>query len=69
VTWIPCTVRDAKSRRAEVVRDILASRGLNPRQILVQGAGATRPIADNSMPEGRAANRRVEIHIDVPPRS
>ena len=52
--------------RAEAVRDVLASRGVNPRQMLVEGAGASNPIADNSTPEGRAANRRVELHIDVP---
>jgi outer membrane protein OmpA-like peptidoglycan-associated protein len=56
-------------RRAEAVRDVLASRGVNPRQMLVEGAGAARPIADNSTPEGRAENRRVELYIDVPQRS
>jgi outer membrane protein OmpA-like peptidoglycan-associated protein len=55
--------------RALAVRDVLATRGVNPRQMLVEGAGAARPIADNSTPEGRAQNRRVELHIDVPPRS
>jgi outer membrane protein OmpA-like peptidoglycan-associated protein len=48
------------------VRDVLASRGVNPRQMLVEGAGAANPIADNSTPEGRSANRRVELRIDVP---
>ena len=52
--------------RALAVRDVLASRGVNPRQMLVEGAGAARPIADNSTPQGRAENRRVELHIDVP---
>jgi len=56
-------------RRAEAVRDVLASRGLNPRQMLVEGVGAARPIADNSTAEGRAENRRVELYIDVPQRS
>jgi len=55
--------------RALAVRDVLASRGVNPRQMLVEGAGAARPIADNSTPQGRAENRRVELHIDVPQRS
>jgi len=55
--------------RAQAVRDVLASRGVNPRQMLVEGAGAARPIADNSTAEGRAENRRVELYIDVPQRS
>jgi outer membrane protein OmpA-like peptidoglycan-associated protein len=56
-------------RRAESVRDVLASRGVNSRQMLVEGVGAARPIADNSTPEGRAENRRVELYIDVPQRT
>src|SRR5712692_7484219 len=56
-------------RRAEAVRDVLASRGVNPRQMLVEGVGAAHPMGDNSTPEGRAENRRVELHIDVPQRS
>jgi len=56
-------------RRAEAVRDLLASRGVNPRQMLVIGVGAARPIASNETEEGRAENRRVEIHIDLPQRS
>ena len=56
-------------RRAEAVRDVLASRGVGTRQMLVEGAGAAQPIADNATAEGRAQNRRVELHIDVPQRS
>jgi outer membrane protein OmpA-like peptidoglycan-associated protein len=55
--------------RAEAVRDVLAGRGVGARQMLVEGAGPARPIADNATPEGRAQNRRVELHIDVPQRS
>jgi outer membrane protein OmpA-like peptidoglycan-associated protein len=50
---------------AEGVRGVLASRGVNPRQMLVEGAGAARPSRTMRRPEGRAANRRVELHIDV----
>src|ERR1700736_591761 len=32
--------------RALAVRDVLATRGVNPRQMLVEGAGAARPMAD-----------------------
>jgi outer membrane protein OmpA-like peptidoglycan-associated protein len=56
-------------RRAQAVRDVLASRGVNPRQMLVEGAGAAQPIADNATANGRTANRRVELHIDVAQRS
>jgi outer membrane protein OmpA-like peptidoglycan-associated protein len=65
-TGSPAYDEQLSLHRAEAVRDVLASRGVNPRQMLVEGAGATNPIADNSTPEGRAQNRRVELHIDVP---
>jgi outer membrane protein OmpA-like peptidoglycan-associated protein len=68
-TGSPAHNEELSLRRAEAVRDILASRGVNPRQMLVRGAGASRPIADNATLEGRAANRRVELHIDVPRQS
>lgn len=56
-------------RRAQAVRDILEGRGVARRQMLVEGAGASAPIADNSSAEGRARNRRVEIYVDVPEQS
>ncbi len=37
--------------------------GLNPDKISIVGYAAYRPIADNSTPEGRAKNRRVDIVI------
>lgn len=56
-------------RRAVAVRDVLATRGVHRRQMLVEGVGAAEPVGDNATAEGRALNRRVELHIDVPPRS
>jgi outer membrane protein OmpA-like peptidoglycan-associated protein len=53
-------------RRAQAVRDVLMSRGVGPEQMLVQGIGESRPIAKNSTSIGRAQNRRVELHIDIP---
>jgi len=37
--------------------------GLNPDKISIVGYAEYRPIADNSTPEGRAKNRRVDIVI------
>jgi len=56
-------------RRAQAVREVLVSRGVKPEQMLVQGLGETKPVADNGTAVGRAQNRRVELHIDVPPQS
>jgi outer membrane protein OmpA-like peptidoglycan-associated protein len=50
-------------RRAEAVEDFFIKNGLNPARILIQGLGSKKPVADNGTPEGRAQNRRVELHI------
>jgi outer membrane protein OmpA-like peptidoglycan-associated protein len=68
-TGSPAHNEELSLHRAEAVRDVLASRGVHPTQMLVEGMGAARPIADNDTPQGRAANRRVELHIDVPRQS
>lgn len=57
---------ELSQRRAAAVRDILSSRGVQPKQLMVLGVGETRPVSKNTHPQGRAANRRVELHIDVP---
>jgi outer membrane protein OmpA-like peptidoglycan-associated protein len=48
-------------RRAEAVRRALIERGANADRLTAQGAGESRPIADNETDAGRAMNRRVEI--------
>ncbi|QDE87744.1 cell envelope biogenesis protein OmpA [Myxococcus xanthus] len=48
-------------RRAEHVREFLISEGVSRDSIQVRGLGEYRPVANNSTPEGRANNRRVEI--------
>jgi outer membrane protein OmpA-like peptidoglycan-associated protein len=53
-------------RRAQAVKQVLLSRGVQEKQMLVQGLGETQPVADNATAPGRAKNRRVELHIDVP---
>ncbi len=53
-------------RRADAVKSVLAGRGVQEKQITALGMGETRPVADNGTADGRAKNRRVELHIDVP---
>jgi outer membrane protein OmpA-like peptidoglycan-associated protein len=50
-------------RRANSVAQYLESQGLANNRVVTVGAGETRPIADNSTAEGRAANRRVELTL------
>jgi len=47
--------------RAQAVREYLVSNGVPSDRIRAQGFGPDRPVADNTSPEGRANNRRVEI--------
>jgi chemotaxis protein MotB len=53
-------------RAASVVRE-LERLGIPSTRMRLGGYGDTRPIADNATPEGRAANRRVEIVLSVAP--
>ena len=50
-------------RRANSVRSYLAARGVNQARMVAYGQGETQPVATNDTPEGRAANRRVELRI------
>ncbi len=50
-------------QRANVVRQYLIQRGINPARIFASGQGARFPIADNRTEAGRRLNRRVEIVI------
>ena len=47
--------------RAESVLNYFVSRGIPQGRFEVVGLGSRQPVADNSTPEGRAKNRRVEI--------
>ena len=55
---------DLSSWRAIEVTNLLIERfGIAPRRLSVVGYGELRPVADNVSPEGRAANRRVDVVI------
>ena len=50
-------------RRAQSVANYLAMQNVDSRRFAVQGLGSSQPVASNATPEGRALNRRVEIHL------
>lgn len=52
--------------RAAAVRDYLFSLGVAKSRLRVRGYGEASPRADNTTPEGRAMNRRVELKIVNP---
>jgi chemotaxis protein MotB len=54
------------TRRAATVVTFLVSQGVNPNVISAKGFGETHPEASNDTPQGRAANRRIEITIQGP---
>lgn len=54
---------DLSRRRAESVASYLTSRGVSRARLESIGYGEQHPVADNTTPEGRARNRRVEIRI------
>lgn len=49
--------------RAVKVLTVLTSDGLGPEKMSIEGNSHYKPISPNDTPEGRAANRRVEIMI------
>jgi len=53
--------QELSKRRAEAVRDALASRGIQPDRVVAVGKGKGFPVASNDEAAGRQQNRRVEI--------
>jgi OOP family OmpA-OmpF porin len=51
-------------RRANAVRDYFIKQGIAADRIRAKGFGESNPIASNDTAEGRALNRRVELHPD-----
>ena len=50
-------------RRADAVRDQLLRDGVPASRVSIKGYGESNPVADNSTPEGRQSNRRVQLEI------
>jgi outer membrane protein OmpA-like peptidoglycan-associated protein len=62
-TGTPQQNMDISLKRAQAVKDYLASKDVDPARITTFGKGETEPIADNLTEAGRAQNRRVEVVI------
>ena len=60
----PASNRQLSERRAEQVKEILVNYfEISADRLSIEGLGDTQPIASNATPEGRRANRRVEVLI------
>lgn len=55
--------RRVSERRAKAVKAYLLSKGVDSHRAIAIGYGDARPIADNSNPDGRAKNRRIEFVV------
>jgi chemotaxis protein MotB len=51
------------TRRAAGVATFLVQQGVPAPDISIKGFGDTHPVASNDTPQGRAANRRIEITV------
>ena len=52
-------------KRAAAVKDYLVKKGVPQTHLEAAGYGQANPIADNRTPQGKAANRRVELKLAV----
>jgi outer membrane protein OmpA-like peptidoglycan-associated protein len=55
--------QDLSQRRANSVANVLRESGVQGSRIAAYGRGEDQPVASNLTPQGRSANRRVEIII------
>ena len=53
-------------QRAQSVADYLVDGGVALDRLIVEGAGATQPVADNTTSYGRRQNRRIEFWLEQP---
>ena len=58
----PARNQKISEKRADTVRNFLIEQGIAADLLVSKGYGQENPIAINGTPEGRAMNRRVELH-------
>ena len=54
---------DLSNKRSQAVAAQLAAQGVDATRFTLMGYGESQPVMDNGTPEGRQANRRVELAI------
>ena len=54
---------DLSQRRADMVKSVLVSQGIDPARIVTRGYGKEYSVASNAESSGRQLNRRVEVVI------
>jgi outer membrane protein OmpA-like peptidoglycan-associated protein len=54
---------DLSVRRANVVKDYLVKKGIDPNVIFTEAFGETKPVSSNDNEDGRSDNRRTEIKV------
>jgi outer membrane protein OmpA-like peptidoglycan-associated protein len=52
------------NERVQAIADYIVFNGIDASRLTKTGYGESRPIADNSTPEGQALNRRVEFTVN-----
>jgi len=58
---------DLSEQRANTVMNELIAQGIEAKRMIAKGFGEDVPVADNTSPEGKANNRRVEfVKMDAP---
>ena len=53
--------QELSEKRAAAVKDVLVESGIASSRLKTKGYGESKPVNDNSTPEGKANNRRVEF--------
>ena len=57
--------QSVSQKRANAVKDFLASQGIAEERLLAEGKSFNMPVATNDTADGRAQNRRVEVYISA----
>ena len=57
--------RIVSQNRADNIRALLISSGINPKNVSAIGAGAREPVSDELSEQNKGSNRRVTFHVSI----